>query len=171
MTLHTNVPTPICVCACVCVWVDEQRMWFRGSCFSQVSSEPAKYFFKLWVVCHTGAAERRQGKHVELELTQGLSSHTITTDQSFLFDFTGGRVHGDGAAQQPRATPQLLLMREALSSFFGFTSTDVSYIPKSSRSILLISTKRRRMEVQDEPQSMCTCTHAHTHSSSLYSAL
>ncbi|XP_070400479.1 piggyBac transposable element-derived protein 4-like [Nothobranchius furzeri] len=85
------------------VCVDEQLVGFRGRCnFKQyMPSKPAKYGIKLWVVCDVATsyawgiipylgkttrdapAERGQGKRVVLELTEGLSGRTVTTDNFF----------------------------------------------------------------------------------------
>ncbi|CAJ1069999.1 piggyBac transposable element-derived protein 4-like [Xyrichtys novacula] len=84
------------------ICIDEQLVSFHGHwSFKQyMPQKPAKYGLKLWVLCNVNtsyawkmipylgkeasAAHRRQeGKEVVLELTEGLSGHTITVDNFF----------------------------------------------------------------------------------------
>ncbi|KAL6478189.1 hypothetical protein MHYP_G00140240, partial [Metynnis hypsauchen] len=63
-------------------------------------NKPAKYGIKIWAVCDAkssyawnlqvytgkppeGAAEKNQGMHVVLEMTEGLQGHNITCDNFF----------------------------------------------------------------------------------------
>lgn len=84
------------------ICINEQLVDFHGCCsFKQyMPQKPARYGWKLWVLCdvatayawkmlpylgkEAGAAPRRQvGKEVVLELAEGLSTHTISTDNYF----------------------------------------------------------------------------------------
>ncbi|KAM3619592.1 uncharacterized protein V6R79_010630 [Siganus canaliculatus] len=126
------------------VCVDEQLVGFWGCCnFRQ-------YGLKLWVQRDVGTSyawgmlpylgkpslealpERHQGKSLVVELTAGMRGHTVTTDSFF--------------------TPYGLGGRQLLSSVFAFTVTTiaVSYIPKRSRNVLLMSTKHHQADVSQE---------------------
>ncbi|KAL3972591.1 conserved oligomeric Golgi complex subunit 5 [Sarotherodon galilaeus] len=145
------------------ICVDEQLVPFKGRCgFRQyMPKKPAKYGLKIWAVCdvktsyawrlqlYTGKAageraEVNQGMRVILELTEGLQGHIITS------------LVGAIRKNKPELPPQLLQTRgrEAFSSIFAFTMTHtlVSYVPRRSRNVLLLSTKHRIPGVSDDPK-------------------
>ncbi|XP_041666997.1 piggyBac transposable element-derived protein 4-like [Cheilinus undulatus] len=163
------------------ICIDEQLVGFRGRCrFKQyIPSKPAKYGLKLWALCDVATSyawglqpylgkptreappEGEQGKRVVLELTEGLSGHTVTTDNFFTSYDLGMKLLerkmalvGTVRHNKPELPPQLLKVKErqVLSSLFAFTSkmTAVSYVPKRSRNVLLLSTKHRSAEVSGE---------------------
>ncbi|XP_070401190.1 piggyBac transposable element-derived protein 4-like [Nothobranchius furzeri] len=147
-------------------------------------SKPAKYGIKLWVVCDVASyacgiipylgkmmrdapAEREQWRWVVLELTEGLSGRTVTTDNFFTSLALGEELLqnkmclvGTVRRNKPELPPQLLQMRSraVLSSLFAFTSTTtvVTYIPKRRRNVLLLSTKHHRVQIQEGPQQKLT---------------
>ncbi|XP_070408744.1 piggyBac transposable element-derived protein 4-like [Nothobranchius furzeri] len=124
-------------------------------------SKPAKYA--------PAPAEREQGRRVVLELTEGLSGRTVTTDNFFTSLALGEELLqnkmclvGTFRRNKPELPPQLLQMRSraVLSSLFTFpftsTTTAVTYIPKRRRTVLLLSTKHHRVEIQQGPQQKPT---------------
>lgn len=161
------------------VCVDEQLVAFRGRCsFKQyMKSKPARYGIKIWAIAdvatsyawrlqiYTGRApgqpkETNQGMRVVLELTSGLEGYTITTDNFFTsFNLAdellrrGCVLVGTIKKNKPELPVQLLQKgRAPHSSLFAFrrTQTVVSYVPKEKKSVLLLSTKHREPEVNEQ---------------------
>ncbi|KAM3601541.1 uncharacterized protein V6R79_014643 [Siganus canaliculatus] len=159
------------------VCVDEQLVRYRGRCpFRQyMPKKPARYGIKMWVTCdvktsyawrvaiYTGRAadepaERKQGRRVVLEMTDGLRGVTVTCDNFFSsFGLTEELLRkkiylvGTIRKNRPELPPELLRLqgREILSSTFAFTATPtlVSYIPKRAKNVVLLSTKHRAPEI------------------------
>lgn len=165
------------------VCVDNRLVPFRGKCSFRkfMPSKPEKYGLMLWTVCDVASSyvwcmmpylggRNPDAPEVVLELTEGLSGHTITTDNFFSSLALGEELLkkkmclvGTVRRKKLELPPQLLQKsgREALSSLFAFTSTTtaVSYVPKPGQNVLLISTRHRRAAVQDEPQRKPTILH------------
>ncbi|KAL7399436.1 hypothetical protein ABVT39_024263 [Epinephelus coioides] len=163
------------------VTVDEQLVPFRGRCpFRQyMPSKPAKYGIKSWVACDArssyvwkmqvytgkpqgGRPEKNQGTRVVLDLTRGLSGRNVTCDNFFTSYDLGQRLLRRGLTMvgtirknKPELPPALLATREraVLSCRFAFTRTtlDVSYLPKRSKNVVLLSTLHAAPEVSDRP--------------------
>nr|XP_020473182.1 LOW QUALITY PROTEIN: piggyBac transposable element-derived protein 4-like [Monopterus albus] len=163
------------------ICVDEQLVPFRGRCkFRQyMPKKPAKYGLKIWVTCDaktsytwklqvfTGKTastpEINQGKQVVLELTEGLQGHTVTCDNFFTSfglaeELLKKKLSLVGTIQRNKPELPLQLLqtkgRAMHSSTFTFTRTHtvVSYIPRQSRNVLLLSTKHRALHVNEEPK-------------------
>ncbi|XP_005914596.1 piggyBac transposable element-derived protein 4 [Haplochromis burtoni] len=160
------------------ICVDEQLVPFRGRCsFKQyMRLKPAKYGLKIWALCdvktayawrlqlYTGRSESAkrqvsQGMQVVLDLTDGLKGHTVTMDNFFTSFPLAEELRkrkmalvGTLRINKPELPPQLLNIRhrELMSSVFAFSrnATLVSYVPKKSRNVLLLSTKHREPQVE-----------------------
>ncbi|XP_034147179.1 piggyBac transposable element-derived protein 4-like [Esox lucius] len=152
------------------VTVDEQLVPFRGRCpFRQyMPSKPARYGIKSWVACDAkssyawkmqvytgkpaaGGPEKNQGMRVVLDVTEGLRGHNVTCDNFFTSYELGQRLLARGLTMvgtvrknKPELPAALLATkaREVFSSRFAYTpsATLVSYLPKRSKNVLLLST-------------------------------
>ncbi|XP_031583572.2 piggyBac transposable element-derived protein 4-like [Oreochromis aureus] len=161
------------------ICVDEQLVPFRGRCsFKQyMRLKPAKYGLKIWALCdvqtsyawrlqiYTGKSasakrEVSQGMQVVLDLTDGLKGHTVTMDNFFTSFPLAEELRkrkmalvGTLRINKPELPPQLLNIqhREVMSSVFAFSRNAalVSYVPKKSRNVLLLSTKHREPQVEN----------------------
>lgn len=161
------------------ICVDEQLVSFKGRCsFKQyMPLKPAKYGLKIWALCdvetayawrlqmYTGRSESKkrevsQGMQVVLDLTDGLKGHTVTTDNFFTSFPLAEELRkrkmalvGTLRINKPELPPQLLNIRhrEVMSSVFAFSRNTalVSYVPKRSKNVLLLSTKHREPQVEN----------------------
>ncbi|XP_029553209.1 uncharacterized protein LOC115152471 [Salmo trutta] len=144
-------------------------------------SKPAKYGIKSWVACdakssyawkmqvYTGKAtsggpEKNQGMRVVLDLTQGLRGHNVTCDNFFTSYELGQQLFkrnitmvGMVRKNKPELPPALLASRDrgVLSSKFAFTPTTtlVSYLPKKSKNVLLLSRLPTEVEISHRQDS------------------
>ncbi|XP_029995668.1 piggyBac transposable element-derived protein 4-like isoform X2 [Sphaeramia orbicularis] len=152
------------------VTVDKRLVPFRGKCpFRQyIPSKPCKYGIKIWAVCdaktsyawnlqiYTGKAangipEENQGKRVVLDMTTGLQGHNITCDNFFTSYDLGQELLrrkltmvGTVKKNKPELPAEILQVKDRapLSSKFAFTDTTtvVSYCPKKTKNVILMST-------------------------------
>nr|XP_033488734.1 piggyBac transposable element-derived protein 4-like [Epinephelus lanceolatus] len=161
------------------VTVDERLVSFRGCCaFKQyIPSKPGKYGIKIWTACDArssyalnmqvytgkpadGQPEKNQGMRVVLEMTEGLKGRNITCDNFFTSYALGQKLLKRkmtmvGTVRKTKAElPMALLVtkgRTRFSSRFAFTDTHalVSYLPKRSRNVLLMSTLHKDAAVSN----------------------
>ncbi|KAJ8398088.1 hypothetical protein AAFF_G00431650 [Aldrovandia affinis] len=161
------------------VTVDEQLVPFRGRClFRQyMPSKPAKYGIKSWVACDvkssytwkmqvytgkptSGGPEKNQGMRVVLDVTEGLRGHNVTCDNFFTSYELGQQLLkrkitmvGTVRKNKPELPPALLASkdREVFSSKFAFTptTTQVSYLPKKNKNVVLLSTLHTEADISD----------------------
>ncbi|CAJ1086718.1 activating transcription factor 7-interacting protein 1 isoform X3 [Xyrichtys novacula] len=159
------------------VTVDERLVPFKGHCpFRQyMPSKPGKYGIKLWVACDarssyawnmqvytgkpaSGAPEKKQGMRVVLEMTEGLRGHNVTCDNFFTSHELGQvllkkkiTMVGTVRRNKPELPPALTATRgrEVFSSKFAFTqdTTVISYMPKKSKNVILMSALHKAAEV------------------------
>ncbi|XP_068435159.1 piggyBac transposable element-derived protein 4-like [Clinocottus analis] len=152
------------------VTVHERLVPFSGKCpFRQcIPSEPGKDGIKIWAACdaktsyawnlqiYTGKAasgipEKNQGKRVVLDMTTGLEGHNITCDHFFTSYDLGQELLrrkltmvGTVKKNKPELPAEILQEKDRapLSSKFAFTDTTtvVSYCPKKTRNVILMST-------------------------------
>lgn len=149
---------------------------FPGRCpFQQyMPSKPGKYGIKLWTACDArsgyawnmqvytgkpagGTPERKQGKRVVLEMTEGLRGHNVTCDNFFTSYELGQELLkkmtmvGTVRRNKPELPPTLVTTRgrEVFSSKFAFThdTTVVSYMPKKNKNVILMSTLHKAAEI------------------------
>ncbi|KAM3926735.1 piggyBac transposable element-derived protein 4-like [Leptodactylus fuscus] len=159
------------------VTVDEQLVAFRGRCpFRQYRpSKPAKYGIKIWtlydrkssyalnVQVYTGKApderpEKNQGMRVVLDLTHGLKGQNVTCDNFFTSYQLGQMLKkkqltmlGTLRKNKPELPQGILSKREVYSSTFYFSgnTTVVSYVPKKTKQVILMSTMHYDNAVSD----------------------
>ncbi|KAL7403957.1 hypothetical protein ABVT39_007812 [Epinephelus coioides] len=165
----------VALCAYMGLLILAGRCPFR----QYMPSKPAKYGIKSWVACDAqssyawkmqvytgkpqgGHPERNQGTRVVLDLTQGLSGRNITCDNFFTSYNLGQRLLRRGLTMvgtvrknKPELPPALLATREraVLSCRFASTCTTlaVSYLPKRSKNVVLLSTLHAAPEVSNRP--------------------
>ena len=103
----------------------------------------------------SGGSEKNQGMRVVLDRTNGLRRHNVTCDNFFSQQLLKRNITMVGTIRKIKPVlPTALLatrMREAFSSEFAFTPTTtlVSYIPKSSKNVVLLSTLHKTAEISD----------------------
>ncbi|KAI7805227.1 putative piggyBac transposable element-derived protein 4-like [Triplophysa rosa] len=140
------------------VTVDERLVPFRGRCpFRQyMQSKPAKYGIKICAACDAQSSyawnmQVYMGLRVVLDMTTGLRGHKIVCDHFFTSYLLGEELLkrkltmlGTIRKNKPELPKELLNMknRKVTSSIFAFTDTTtlVSYCPKKSKNVLLMST-------------------------------
>ncbi|XP_077368563.1 uncharacterized protein LOC144013470 [Festucalex cinctus] len=155
------------------ICVDEQLVSFRGRCsFKQyIPSKPAKYGIKVWAVCDVetsyalslevytgkppgGPRTLNVGMNVVLRLCNPYVGHTVTCDNFFTSIPLAEQLRKKKIAlvgtlrKNKKELPPALLRcatRQPLSSLFAFTQhmTIVSYMPKKSKNVLVLSSKHR----------------------------
>ncbi|XP_036006053.1 piggyBac transposable element-derived protein 4-like [Fundulus heteroclitus] len=138
-------------------------------------SKPAKYGIKIWAACDAntsyalnmqvytgkpvgGAPEKNQGTRVVLDMAQGLRGQNITCD-NFFTNYNLGqellkrKLPMVGTVRKNRAElhAELLVIKDRApqSSMFAFTDTTalVSYCPKKSKNVELMSTLHKNAEI------------------------
>lgn len=167
------------------VTVDEQLVTFRGRCAFKMylPSKPGKYGMKLWALVDSdtsyclnlqpylgriGERDVGQSRRVVLELTDFISGtgRHITADNFFTSlelsrALLGRGLTYNGTIRKNKAEiPAQFLphrARPVQSSLFGFTgdATLVSYVPKPSKAVILLSTLHRQpnvSEIQQKPE-------------------
>ncbi|KAL7371437.1 hypothetical protein ABVT39_027058 [Epinephelus coioides] len=109
-----------------------------------------------------GRPEKNQGMQVVLDLTRGLSGRNVTCDNFFTSYDLGQRLLRRGLTMvgtvrknKPELPPALLATREraVFSCRFAFmhTTLAVSYLPKRSKNVVLLSTLHTVPKVSDQP--------------------
>lgn len=154
-----------------------RRSVFTGRCsFKQyMPKKPARYGLKLWVACDaktsyawkiqpytgkpaSGVREKNLSSRVVLDLTPGLEHRHVTCDNFFTSyalatalldkDIT---MLGTIRANKPELPQELTSARgrEVFSSRFAFTDLAalISYVPRRSKTVLLLSTRHSRPEI------------------------
>lgn len=152
-----------------------QLVPYRGNCpFRQyMPNKPGKYGLKIWTLCDvktlyalkthvdTGKSsdvrEDNGGMRLTLELTDGMKGYNITTDKHIasvgLADALWkrkmtlvGTIKKNGAELPPEILS--IKERETMSSMFAFHRNKalISYVPKRSKNVVILSTKHREPE-------------------------
>ncbi|KAM3934900.1 piggyBac transposable element-derived protein 4-like [Leptodactylus fuscus] len=160
------------------VTVDEQLVAFRGRCpFRQyIPSKPAKYGIKIWTLCdskssyalnvqvYTGKApderpEKNQGMHVVLDLTHGLKGQNVTCNNFFTSYKLGQMLEkkqltmlGAMRKNKPELPQGILRKREvySLTFYFSGNTTVVSYVPKTNKQVILMSTRHHDVSDRED---------------------
>ena len=162
--------------------VDERMVSFRGRVKFRVymPNKPDKYGIKLWSLADNDTKyiknfevylgkidnkiEREQGKRVVISLSRCLESgHNITVDNFFCSYSLGQELLKNNITmlgtirKNRREVPASFgsaKNRELFSSRFAFTDTStlVSYVPKKSKAVILLSTMHHDSHVQDDEE-------------------